>query len=155
MRMVLAGIAAIAVLVPFTCYGQLYKCVDDRGRTQFRDVPCKGMVKSNPTASPSGKESAAAPNAARKGPAKHNSKAAEARRKHEETRARKKAERRLNRYERDEAAAKAKADAVKRCTKLRNEYVSVSRSPESGPRSYLPDRAKHLARLRDEMRSCP
>jgi hypothetical protein len=50
MRTLLSTLAAIAVLLPSVSQAQMYKCVDERGRVQFRDVPCKGKVVSGPAA---------------------------------------------------------------------------------------------------------
>lgn len=134
MRIVLAGAAAIAILLPFASHAQMYKCVDERGRIQFRDVPCKGMVKPKP----------AAPAANKPKPKPKPSGKAQAQQ---------------EKLEADRAAVSAQR---RRCAALRSERLALA--SESGPRVFNAagervftdkKRSERYAALNSELRGCP
>jgi hypothetical protein len=123
---------------------QVYKCVDERGVTQYSDKPrpgCKGgPVDIRPPPPISGSLSERSADLARDD-ADFN--------------------RRQN--ERERAAAKERAEAAARCSALRQEQARLASGRrlaqvnEKGERVYLSDevRDQRLAKVRDALRECP
>ncbi|TAK85331.1 MAG: DUF4124 domain-containing protein [Betaproteobacteria bacterium] len=138
---------ALLVLVLFgaaAAHAQMYKCVDERGVTQYSDKPrpgCKGgPVDIRPIPPISGSLNERSEDFARDD-ADFN--------------------RRQN--ERERAAAKERAELRARCSALRQEQARLSSGRrlaqvnDKGERVYLPDevRDQRLAQVRDALRGCP
>lgn len=133
----LLGAASIA-------QAQMYKCVDERGVTQYSDKPrpaCKGgPVDIGPIPPISGSLS-----------------------ERSEDFAREDADFKRRQNERERAAARERAELRARCGALRQEQARLSSGRrlvqlnDKGERVYLPDevRDQRLARLRDALRGCP
>ena len=139
-----ALLLAIALAWAAGVQAQMYKCVDERGVTQYSDKPrpgCKGgPVDIRPIPSISGSLSERSDDFARED-ADFN--------------------RRQN--ERERAAAKERAELQARCKALRQEQARLSSGRrlaqvnDQGERVYLPDevRDQRLAQVRDALRTCP
>ncbi len=139
---------ALALAVVFAwataAQAQMYKCVDERGVTQYSDKPrpgCKGgAVDIRPIPSISGTLT-----------------------EHSEDFARDEADFKRRQNERARAAAKERADEQARCGALRQEQARLSSGRrlaqlnDRGERVYLPDeeRDQRLAKVRDALRGCP
>lgn len=139
-----ALLLAIALAWAAGVQAQMYKCVDERGVTQYSDKPrpgCKGgPVDIRPIPSISGSLSERSDDFARED-ADFN--------------------RRQN--ERERAAAKERAELQARCRALRQERARLSSGRrlaqvnDQGERVYLSDevRDQRLAKVRDALRTCP
>lgn len=135
---------AVCLLTAFPCYGEMYKCVDERGVTHYTDKPmpgCKGAkVDIQPIPPVSGKT------APRSG-----------------SLAGQDADFRRRQIEREEAEARDKKALAQRCARLRSEQnllgsgVRVYKTNERGERVYVEDASRdaRLAQLKEEMRGCP
>lgn len=125
-------------------HAQMYKCVDDRGVTQYSDKPrpgCKGGpvdIRPIPPISGSLQERS-------------------------EDFAREDADFNRRQNERERTAAKERAELRARCSALREEQARLSSGRrlaqvnDKGERVYLPDevRDQRLAQVRDALRGCP
>jgi hypothetical protein len=137
----------LAALVAFagSAHAQMYKCVDEKGVTQYRDQPCapgKGKaVNIQPIPSLSG----AVPQAPGSDIGTQE------------------ADFRRRQVERAEAEAAGQVEMNKHCARLRRENAllssgsRVSRLTPEGKRVYMDDasRESRLVELRDALRSCP
>jgi hypothetical protein len=138
---------ALLVAVLFgaaAAHAQMYKCVDDRGVTQYSDKPrpgCKGGpvdIRPIPPVSGSLQERS-------------------------EDFAREDADFNRRQNERERTAAKERAELRARCSALREEQARLSSGRrlaqvnDRGERVYLPDevRDQRLAQVRDALRGCP
>jgi Domain of unknown function (DUF4124) len=133
------------LLVPLGAQAQMYKCVDEHGRTDYRDQPAAGCkaVDIRPGAPLSG----AAPG-------------------QPESFAVQDAELKRRQFEREAAAAKEASEREaleRRCAALRREQTvlasgtRISNVNAAGERVYMEDatRERRLAALAQELRSCP
>ena len=134
----------LLLLAAIPAWGQMYKCVDERGVTHYTDKPqancAGGQVDIRPIPPVSGKE---AP--------RSSSLAGED------------AEFKRRQIQREQAEAREKALLQQRCTTLRSEYallnsgIPIIKSNERGERVYLEDatRDARMAEIKEQMRVCP
>jgi Domain of unknown function (DUF4124) len=133
------------LLVPLGAQAQMYKCVDEHGRTDYRDQPAAGCkaVEIRPSPPLSG----AAPG-------------------RPESFAVQDAELKRRQFEREAAAAKEASEREaleRRCAALRREQTvlasgaRISNVNAAGERVYMDDatRERRLAAVAQELRSCP
>jgi Domain of unknown function (DUF4124) len=132
------------LLAAAPAWGQMYKCVDERGVTHYTDKPRPGCmggpVDIRPIPPVSGKESQ-----------RSSSLSGED------------AEFKRRQIRREEAEARQKAALEQRCASLRSEYallssgVPIIKSNERGERVYMEDATRdvRLGQIQDEMRACP
>jgi len=142
MRLLLAA----ALLVPLTVFGQMYKCVDERGVTSYSDKPRPGCKQVNIQGSP--------PIAGRVQDGKRDGAQDEADFKR----------RQIDR-ERAESAEKGTQDArARHCASMRSELGRlnngrriVEKITGAGERVYMDDQAREqkIAQLSADLRGCP
>lgn len=138
--MKLAAAALLALALP--AQAQLYKCVDEHGRTRYSDQPAAGCkaVDIRPSPPPSGSLQGS-----------------------QESFAVRDAELKRRQLERDAAAAQEHEAKERHCADLRRESVvlssgaRISKLNEQGERVYLDDasRDRRLAQVTQELRGCP
>jgi predicted RNase H-like nuclease (RuvC/YqgF family) len=138
-------IGLLVFLIALDADAQMYKCVDERGRTQYTDKPQPGC-----------KESAIKPSAPLSGqvrPPKEDLPREDADLK-----------RRLIEYEASAAKERQERMALAaRCAQLRQEMSALANSARiftqnaQGEREYMDDatREQRVARLQQELRACP
>jgi hypothetical protein len=132
----------LLLLVPLVCHAQMYKCVDERGATQYTDKPRAGCKAAGIRGSP--------PISGR----------LEQRR---EDFATQDAEFRRRQIEQSTSSAKDRQAVEQRCARLRYEHGLLSSGGRlaqlnaSGERVYLDDatREQRVAALREQLRGCP
>jgi hypothetical protein len=135
-------LGALLLAVAFGAEAQLYKCVDEHGRTNYRDQPaagCKAVdIRPSPPLSGSVQGSP-------------------------ESFAVRDAELKRRQLEREAAAAQEREARDQRCARARREQVvlgsgaRISSLNEQGERVYMDDasRDRRLAQLAQELRGCP
>ena len=134
--------ALLLILAALPAQAQMYKCVDEQGRTNYRDQPaagCKALdIRPSPLLSgsvPPAPESFAVRDA----------------------------ELKRRQFERDAAATQEREAKEHRCADLRRENVvlssgaRISRLNADGERVYMDDasRDRRLAQIAQELRGCP
>jgi hypothetical protein len=133
------GLLGLFILLPATPHAQVYKCVDERGRTQYADKPGPGCKASASDVRPQ------APAAEKPGSARGKGKAA----------SRPPAQ--------EQARAQDPRTLEQRCASMRRELVRVAsrqRVASVGAKGEVkyqedPTRDQRLAQLQQEMRACP
>ncbi len=136
------GLSVALLLVPLGAQAQLYKCVDEHGKTNYSDQPAAGCkaVDIRPSPPLSGTVRGSPENFAVRD-----------------------AELKRRQLERDAAAAQEREAKERRCAELRRENVvlssgaRISKLNEQGERVYMDDasRDRRLAQLAQELRGCP
>jgi hypothetical protein len=136
------ALALVALLVPLCAQAQLYKCVDEHGRTNYRDQPAAGCkaVDIRPSQPLSGALQGS-----------------------QESFAVRDADLKRRQLERDASAAQERETKERRCADLRRENIvlssgaRISKLNEQGERVYMEDasRDRRLAQLAQELRACP
>jgi len=139
MKLLSGGLLGILLLLPATPHAQVYKCVDERGRTHYADKPAPGCkagatnVRPQPPASEKAGSARGKGQAASRPPAQEHARAPDAR------------------------------TLEQRCASMRRELVRLSSRQrvaavgEKGEVKYQedPTRDTRLAQLQQEMRACP
>ena len=140
------GALGILLLAALPAWGQMYKCVDERGVTHYTDKPrpdCKGgqvEIRGSPSISGQGL-----------GAQQPRDVAAQ------------EADFKRRQIQREETEAKDKAQTAQRCARLRNEYNLLASSSrlfrfdDKGQRVYVEDasREARTAQLTEQLRTCP
>ena len=132
----------LVVILPLCAQAQMYKCVDEHGKTRYSDQPGAGCKETDIHGSPPISGRIQAPDTDLK---------------------REDAEFKRRQNERATEEAKAREQLLQRCARLRQEYGVLSsgrrimRINEKGEREYLEDatRDQRAAELQQELRSCP
>lgn len=135
---------AVCLLTVFPCYGEMYKCVDERGVTHYTDKPrpgCKGgPVDIRPSPPLSGKAAPRSSDVAGQD-----------------------ADFKRRQIEREQAEARDKAALAQQCSRLRQEQSwltsggRISRTDAKGNRVFIDDAARdaRIVELREQLRTCP
>src|SRR5688572_5873628 len=144
MKLLSGGLLGFLLLLPATPHAQVYKCVDERGRTQYADKPGPGCKASAKDVRPQPPAPDKAGSAQKKGKAAKGQAASRP-------------------PPQEQARAQDKRTLEQRCASMRRELVRLASSRrvasvgEKGEVKYQedPTRDQRLAQLQQEMRACP
>ena len=140
MKLLSGGLLGFFLLLPGTPHAQVYKCVDERGRTQYADKPGPGCKASAKDVRPQPPAADKAGSAQKKGQAASRPPP-----------------------QQQQARAQDRRPLEQRCASMRRELVRLASSRrvasvgEKGEVKYQedPTRDQRLAQLQQEMRACP